>query len=245
MLYAAQLNALSVERTGQRLSAGMSNENGDAWSWARDIPLYRTQRMLLAIQWGEREAARENLLALAQNKYAAVTRDSNFLFAAARLGQAAVTLEERDAAKDLYELLQPYAALFAISDFSFSLGSVSYYLGLLARSLELRTEARQHFETALDANLRTGHELFSWHSRFALAELMSDSRSRLERAEALALATEVRAAAQRYGLNGLRAAAVVTAERLTAVTSARITRTGLERTRSLDKTARGRRIRMR
>jgi hypothetical protein len=236
---------LSVERTGQRLSAWMWNEHGGAWNWARDIPVYRTQRMLLAIQHGEGEAARENLRDLALNKYAAVTRDSNFLFAAARLAQAAVALEEREAAADLYEVLQPYAALFAISDFSFSLGSVSYYLGVLARSMELRTEARQHFETGLDANLRTGHELASWHSRLALAELMSDSRSRLERTEALALASEVRAAAQRYGLNGLRAAAVVTVERLTAATGARITRTGLERARPLDKTVRGRRMRMR
>jgi DNA-binding winged helix-turn-helix (wHTH) protein len=245
MLYASQLSALSIERTGQRLPAGMSNENDDLWRWARDIPIYRAQRILLAIQNGERDRARDELRALAIDKFAPLPRDSNFLFATARLARAAVELNERDAAADLYEVLRPYGALFAISDFSFSLGSVSHHLGVLARALDLPVEARQHFELALDANLRTGHELFSLHSRLGLAELMADSRSRLERAEALALATEVRAAAQRYGLNGLRASAVVAVERLAAATNARITRSGVDRSRSLDKTVRGKRVRIR
>jgi DNA-binding winged helix-turn-helix (wHTH) protein/tetratricopeptide (TPR) repeat protein len=243
MLYAAQLNALSIERTGQRLTAGISADNGDPWAWAHDIPVYRTQRLLLSIQLGERDSARENLRALAANSFAAVTRDGNYLFAMARLAQAAVMLEERPAATKLYELLQPYAALFALSDFSFSLGSTAYYLGILARFLDQPLEARRHFETAVRANSSTGHELFTLHARHALAQLLADSRARLERAQALALATEVRAAAQRFGLNGLRAAATVTAERLATTSTARLTRTGPAR--SLDKTARNKRLRMR
>lgn len=239
MLYAAQLNALSIERTGQRLPAGIAADNGDPWAWAHDIPVYRTQRIMLAIQHGEVDAARENLRSLAQNDYAAVTRDGNFLFAAARLAQGVVLLDEREAAASLYQVLQPYAALFALSDFSFSLGSIAYYLGILARFLDRPVEARSHFEAAITANASTGHELFTLHARHALAELLSDSRARLERAQALALATEVRAAAQRFGLNGLRAAATVTAERLAAASSTRITRAGLSH--SIDKTARNKR----
>jgi DNA-binding winged helix-turn-helix (wHTH) protein len=245
MLYGAQLNALSIERTGQRLPAGMGNENGDPWSWARDIPTYRTHILMLAIQRGDRDNAVGTLRELAANNCAALTRDSNFLFGATRLAQAAVALGERQAATDLYAVLQPYAALFAISDFCFSVGSVAYYLGLLARSLEQPAKAKQHFEFAIDQNARTGHELFALHAQFGLAELMADSRSRLERADAVQLASLVRVGAQRFGLHGLRAAAIATSERLAIVPSARIPRAGLERSRAFDKTARGKRARIR
>jgi hypothetical protein len=241
MLYATQLNALSVERTGQRLSAGLAADFDDGWSWARDIAIYRAQRLLLAIQHGDLERARESLTGLAANRYAAVARDSNFLFTASRLAQAAVALEDREAAAGLYEVLSPYAGLFAVSDFVFSLGEVSHYLGLLAKHLDLRADARQHFERAIESNQRTGHDLFALHARNGLAELLSTSRSRLERTEGLELANDVRTEAQRLGLNALRAAAQLTLDRLAPSTSgSRLTRPELE-----DQSARSKRMRLR
>jgi DNA-binding winged helix-turn-helix (wHTH) protein len=241
MLYATQLNALSVERTGQRLSAGMAIDFDDGWSWARDIAIYRAQRLLLAIQHGDLQRAHEWLTSLAANRFAAVARDSNFLFTASRLAQAAVALEDREAAAVLYEVLSPYAGLFAVSDFVFSLGDVSHYLGVLAKLLDLRAEARQHFERAIESNLRTGHDLFALRARHGLAELLSTSRSRLERTEGLDLANEVRTEAQRLGLNALRAAAQLTIDRLASSTStSRLTRPELE-----DKSARSKRMRLR
>jgi hypothetical protein len=239
MLYATQLNALSVERTGMRLSAGGTNDYDDGWSWARDIAIYRAQRILLWIQFGDLERARESLAALAENKCAGVMRDSNFLFTTSRLAQAAVTLDMRDAATELYAALQPYAGLYAISDFVFSLGSVSHFLGLLAKLLEQRTEARQHFERAIEANLATGHNLFALRARVGLADLLSTGRSRGERAEALTLVNDVREEAQRSGLNALRAEAQFTADRL-ASTSSRLTRVEHD-----DKAARNKRMRLR
>jgi DNA-binding winged helix-turn-helix (wHTH) protein/tetratricopeptide (TPR) repeat protein len=245
LLYAAQLSALSLARTGQRLPTGLGDDHGDPWSWARDIPVYRAQRILVLIHRGELDAARDDLLAIAANNYAALTRDSNFLFASTRLVEAAVVLNEVGAIADLYAVLQPYAALMAISDFTFSLGSISHYLGVLAEALERRTEARQHFETAIEANARTGEELACQQTRFSLASLLADSRSRAERAEALTIASEVRAAAQRYGMNALRTSSANLIERIAATTSARVGRAQLPQTGSLEKTARGKRIRLR
>jgi hypothetical protein len=242
MLYAAQLNALSIERTGQRLPAGMADAQGDPWAWARDIPIYRVQRLLLDLQSGERDGAREQLRSLAANGCAAITRDSNFLFAIARLGSAAIELREHESIETLYEVLLPYAGLFALSDFSFSLGSVSYYLGNLAKYLERRADAKQHFEAAIAANSSTGHELFAYRARCALAALLSESKSRTERSEGLALANEVRAAAQTYGLNALRADATAIIERASA-SSATIAEATLSR--SLEKPSRNKRLRMR
>ncbi len=245
MLYAAQLNALSIERTGRRLAASAPDTGSDPWKWAQDIPTYRTERILLAIQYGEIDSARAMFRGLAANKFAALTRDSNFLFAGVRLALAAISLREPEAAADLYEILAPYADLFAVSDFAFSLGCVAHYLGLLARFLEQRTEARAHLLHAIDRNLGTHHELRGLRSRLALAELLAESRSRQERAEALALASDVRAGAQRYGMNELRASAVVVAERLSAAGNARFARASLQRTRTLTKAIDKRRLRFR
>jgi eukaryotic-like serine/threonine-protein kinase len=243
MLYATQLNALSVERTGQRLSAGMASDFDDGWSWARHIAIYRAQRLLLAIQHGDLQRARESLRSLAADRFAAVTRDSNFLFAASRLAQASVALDDRETAASLYEILVPYAGLFAVSDFVFSLGDVSHYLGLLAKQLEMRTEARRHFEHAIESNSRTGHDLFALRARWGLADLLSTSRSRLERSESLELASDVRMAAQRLGLNPLRAAAQLTIDQLSASTSTPASR--LPRSEHEDKAARNKRMRLR
>jgi tetratricopeptide (TPR) repeat protein len=239
MLYATQLNALSVERTGMRLSAGGTSDYDDGWSWARDIAIYRAGRIHLWIQFGDLDRARESLAALAENKCAGVTRDSNFLFTTARLAQAASALDMREAATELYEAVQAYAGLYAVSDFVFSLGSMSYFLGLLAKQLELRTEARQYFERAIQANLATGHDLFALRARSGLADLLSTDRSRAERAEAITLANEVRTEAQRRGLNALRAEAQLTADRL-ASTPSRLTRAELD-----PKAARNKRMRLR
>jgi hypothetical protein len=83
--------------------------------------------------------------------------------------------------------------------------------------------------------------LFALHARNGLAELLSTSRSRLERAEGLDLANEVRTDAQRLGLNALRAAAQLTLDRLaTSTSSSRLTRPELE-----EQSARGKRMRLR
>jgi DNA-binding winged helix-turn-helix (wHTH) protein len=228
LLYGAQLNALSIERTGRRLGPGISQ----TLKWANDIPTYRTERVLLSIQYGEDENARREFLSIAADHFSTLTRDSNFLFASARLAMVAVALEERSAARELYEMLTPYAALIALSDFSFSLGSVSHYLGLLARFLGMRGEARAHFEHAHERNTCTGNPLHSLRSRLALAELLADNASRSDRAQALALASEVRASAQRFGTNAVRAQAVAVAERLSATSSARWNRAALSRARA-------------
>ncbi|HKU38967.1 MAG TPA: AAA family ATPase [Polyangiales bacterium] len=222
MLYGAQLNALSIERTGRRLGPGVSQSPSNPWKWAQDIPAYRAERVLLSIQYNEPETARREFSSMAEDGFEVITRDSNFLFAAVRLALAGVALEERAASNTLYELLAPYAEQIVFSDYSFSLGSVSYYLGVLARFLGLRVEAREHFERANEINVRTANQLHALRSRLALAELLADSASRTERARALALASEVRAAAQRFGTNAVRAQAVAVAERLSAAGGARL-----------------------
>ncbi|HKP59297.1 MAG TPA: AAA family ATPase [Polyangiales bacterium] len=243
LLYGASLNALSVERTGRRLGPGVSQPAGNL-KWAQDIPTYRTERILLSIQYNERENAQREFLSVAADGFKALTRDSNFLFAAVRLALAAVALEERSAAAELYAILQPYASLIALSDFSFSLGSVSYYLGVLARFLGMRAEARAHFERAIESNQSSDNPLHCLRSRLALAELLAENASRADRAQALALASEVRAAAQRYGTNAVRAQAVAVAERLSAAGSARLNRAALSRARTRS-TAPRKRVRLR
>jgi hypothetical protein len=125
-----------------------------------------------------------------------------------------VTLEDRAAALALHTVLSPYAALFAVSDLTFSLGSVAHYLGLLARFLHKPKQAREHFEAALETNRRCGHLLHVPRNQLALAQLLGESRADTDRKRAQALASEVFAAAESTGSQVLRAAAASLSERL-------------------------------
>jgi eukaryotic-like serine/threonine-protein kinase len=202
--YGAQLNALSLERTGRRLPAGLRSTAAppgrDASSWASTLPAWRAESVLFAIDSGDSARARRELQALAEGQFAAVTRDGACLFAFAKLAKAAVALADRDVARELETVLLPWADQIAVGDLSFSAGCVSHYLGTLARLREDAEQARAHFERAIAIGERTGDQLQRPRSQLALALLLADTRSPRERAQARELAAEVASAAERMGL---------------------------------------------
>jgi hypothetical protein len=216
IFYGAQLSALNVERNGRRLTAEATHTRHEAWKWARHMPAWRTERVLVLLETGDHVQARREFRALAEHGFAAVTRDSSCLFVFAKLSIAAVILQDHSAARDLHAALEPYANLIALSDFSFSLGCVSHFLGMLARFLTRRAQAREYFEVALDTNTRVGDELQALRSRLALAHLLGESRSRRDQARAEALIAEVSALAEPCGAYSLHGAAASLRERLFA-----------------------------
>ena len=212
------------------------------WKWAHELPVYHCERILIALQYGGVETARRTFHALSEARFAAVTRDSNFLFASVRLSIAAIALKERAAAEALYEILSPYANLFPVSDFTFSNGSVAHYLGQLARFLGRRTRART---PRVRERVERAHWTYPARRPLstALCELLAESRSRSERIEALA--SDVRANAQRYGLNEVRTAAIAVAERLSAAHRPKPTRGLLARVPAAGRDAPNKRARSR
>jgi hypothetical protein len=93
-----------------------------------------------------------------------------YLCALAKLGLGAIGLDRRAAASRLYELLRPYSGYCAINGFSICIGSVSQYLGELARYLGMQDQAVTHYEEALETNSRLGYKAQAEQTRRALLE---------------------------------------------------------------------------
>lgn len=207
MYYVAQLKALQVERTDLRHCQELANMSAQSWAWAREVPAWRSEQVLVSLEAGDHALARSEFRALAEDDFAAVTRDSACLVAFAKLAQACVALHERAAASALFEILRPYAQLVAIGDLGVSSGSVSHPLGVLAAFLGQTPQARVYFRQAMVVAARIGDELQGQRTRLALAELLSHSSASRERLQAADYAAQVVAAAERSGRTALRASA--------------------------------------
>jgi DNA-binding winged helix-turn-helix (wHTH) protein/tetratricopeptide (TPR) repeat protein len=200
-LYAAQLSALRRERNAKARSAVPLGASPDvAWKWAAPIPAYRATMLLMLIDLGDEAAARAELADLARDDFAVIARDSNYLYALAHLGTAAIKLNDRDAVERLYERLSPYGGFAAVNGLSLSLGSVAHYLGTLARFLGRLSAAEAHLEQSRATNRRLGHEVHALRTELVLAELLvqEPSMARLERARTLA--EGIRDGARRLGM---------------------------------------------
>ena len=120
-----------------------------AWQWAAAIPSVRAERVMVLVLSGETTAASAELDDLARDGFRQVTRDIGYLFTLGRLAQAAVALGRREVAAALYDRLLPYATFCAVNGMSLGIGSVAYYLGLLARYLEKPAEAHADLDELL------------------------------------------------------------------------------------------------
>ena len=155
--YAAQMNALAWARIGKPFMAStdvLGSSTDVAWQWASSIPAFRAERIMMLIASGENATASSELAELARGGCRAVTRDMGYLYTVARLAQAAIALDRRDVAAELYETLEPYAAFNAVNGMSLGIGSVAYYLG-----------------QAVATNARIGDRVHEQLARRALSEL--------------------------------------------------------------------------
>jgi tetratricopeptide (TPR) repeat protein len=217
-MHRAQLLALNLERTGKRVADGMP-EPSEPNRWSKDVAVGRALHVMVAIEVGEETLARRELDALAQDHFAAVTRDTSYLYALCQLALAATALDEHVAATELCTLLQPHAELIALSPFWISRGCVARYLALLEQLLGRHAQAREYFETAAEVNARTDHELERLRAWLGVAGILAQSRSQQERKRACALRAEVRAGAERCGAAALRAAATSRTSRASSMRS--------------------------
>lgn len=90
------------------------------------------------------------------------------------MGEVAVALGDSSRCRSLYEALLPYSHRHVSTAALTYLGSVSYYLGQLARQLGWHTVSEQHLHAALEMHSAVGaRPLVAW-ARFALAELAQE-----------------------------------------------------------------------
>ena len=118
------------------------------------------------IHEGETATASCELDDIARDDFSQVTRDMAYLYTLCRLGQAAVALGRRDLALALYGLLKPYSSFNAVNGMSLGIGSVAYYLGLIARFLGHTASPARYLEEAVATNARLGDRVHeSWPAR--------------------------------------------------------------------------------
>jgi tetratricopeptide (TPR) repeat protein len=123
---------------------------------------YRTYRIFDCIvakfyaELGRHDDARTKFEELAENDFAGVPVDEEWLASICLLADLAASLGDTRRARPLYELLSPYPERVGTAYPEISVGAVSRYLGLLATADARWHDAERHFEDATEVNLRIG-----------------------------------------------------------------------------------------
>ena len=136
------------------------------------IVFARCGLQLTLVQLGRLDEARTEFESLAEDAFARVPRDWNWLASMFVLAEICVDLGDARNAEILYRLLQPYSARNAVLGWYHTYGSVACALGRLAGLLGRFDDARAHFETALAANARMRAATPLAHTQCELAKLL-------------------------------------------------------------------------
>jgi DNA-binding winged helix-turn-helix (wHTH) protein len=140
-----------------------------------DCPFRRARKIRCILELGAIEKARTALCEHSADKLARLPRDRDYLATLAHLAVVSGATQSQAHSEALYALLAPYPHLHA-ADLSLHCdGSISYFLGTLARSLGRLREATMHLEEAIDRNERAGFTSRAVHSVYELASVLSDS----------------------------------------------------------------------
>lgn len=154
------------------------------------IPAWRAALAALYADLGQQDEARVELDRLAAKSFADVPRDANFLLVGYFLAEVVWTVEDKERAALLHEMLEPYAEHnVVVGNAALCFGSVSHSLGRLAALLGRDEEAATHFERALEANRRLGARPSEARTQIAWAEALlgpgAATKERVERARSL------------------------------------------------------------
>jgi tetratricopeptide (TPR) repeat protein len=176
--HALQQLAIARERDQLRPLEASTRQMIDA---ARGLPLWRAALVRLLADTGRYEEARQQLEALAPDRFEALPQDANWLPVIAILAEACNSLKAAEHAQTLYELVLRFRDLIVVFGIgAVCQGSVERYLGLLAATAGGEQEAREHFERALERNARLQAQVCLSHTQLDLAELEKRSNERTE-----------------------------------------------------------------
>jgi DNA-binding winged helix-turn-helix (wHTH) protein/tetratricopeptide (TPR) repeat protein len=163
---------------------------GSEFTWASPIPTYQAHRLRHLVDRGHCQEARLPFRAIAEDGFSVITQGIGYLNALSHLSVVAVSLADRERAEMLYSLLATYPHHNTPNGFGYCLGSVSFFLGKLARFLGRTRIAISHFEDALARNQRMGYLPAMARTQAALGDLLADGERRSEHQRASALLSE-------------------------------------------------------
>ena len=161
-------------------------------------------RALALVETGAIEAGRAQYETLVGDDARAVPRDWYWLLTVVLLAEACCALHDRERARELYDLLEPFADRFTQVIFAANWGSVHRHLGMLATVLERFEAAERHFLAGLEANERIAAIVMTAETQCEYAALLRARGAPGDRAQATALAARVEAIAAPRGLDHLR-----------------------------------------
>jgi tetratricopeptide (TPR) repeat protein len=206
-LGAEALFALRLQRFAVRREQGRLAEiDGDLRRAVGEHPNYPVLRALVAlvdVELGHEWAARDALAALAQDDFAALPFDNEWLLAVSFLAETVHRLADAERAGVLSEQAAPYAHLNVNGGGELSTGAVSRYLALLATTMRRYAEAERHFEHAIAMNDRMGARPWLAHAQHDYAGMLLERDGPGDRARARALLGECLTTCRAIGMPAL------------------------------------------
>ena len=151
---------------------------------------------------GRDDDARAKFEELAQNDFAGVPVDEEWLASMCILADLAASLGDAQRARVLYELLSPFRERVGTSYPEISVGAVSRYLGLLAAVESRWDDAERHFEDAMEVNRRIGARPWLAHTQEDYARMLLMRGGAGDAENAALLLDEVVAAYRELGMAG-------------------------------------------
>jgi DNA-binding CsgD family transcriptional regulator len=167
------------------------------------VPAWLAKVALLHARVGDLDAAAATFAQLGAPHATALPRDAVWLGGLCFLAEVAATLDDRDEAAALYEVLLPFAGRVIVIDRAvLCLGSVSRALGLLATVVGDREAAREHLRFALEKHEAMGARPLAARTRVEFVHLLRDDEAAA--AEADELLRSAAAAATELGMAQLQ-----------------------------------------
>ena len=161
----------------------------------------------LECELGDEDAARRTFGELAEGEFAALPRDSEWLFCLSLMSEVAARLDDRERAAVLYRLLEPYARVNAMAAGEVPLGPVARYLGIAAATSGRWEEAAAQFEDAIAMNGRIGARPLLAHSQHDYARMLLARGRPGDEARARELLADAAASFRELGMDGWAEAA--------------------------------------
>lgn len=125
---------------------------------------WRATRAWVLAQLGQRDLAQADYDQIARGSFSCIPKRLDWPATVALLSEAAVILGDKEGAKQLYEILLPFAdRYFVIGLCVLNWGSVARHLGLLSATLENWQDAEIHLRRALRLNSSIG--AIAWHAQ--------------------------------------------------------------------------------
>jgi predicted ATPase/DNA-binding SARP family transcriptional activator len=138
---------------------------------------------------------------LAQDEFAGMPFDQEWLYGMSLLAETASLLGDAGSGEVLHRLLAPWAAFSAADHPEGFRGSIARYLGLLATLTRSWAAAERHYDAALAANARMGARPWHAHTENDYARMLLARGGRGDRQRARALLDAARATYRALGVD--------------------------------------------